>query len=243
MKLDLIIYILVPALVGVGNYFISKNLIYSIILFVIYLAFFFLFVAYKRNKYKRNINRSYEAVNYINNFIISLSVSKSFNNAFDNAKNSASKELRLQIDAIDYIPIESRIEYLYRYFEIPIYGVFINIIHQYVFNGGDILEISQLLIRDSRALEERLRDYEVQIKRKFIEFLVAWGLTTVILFALHFSIQSLGRALYSIDVYPLLIFIYFLLVLFNLYLILNKMYDLSFITKDDSYAKKVKIKN
>lgn len=243
MKIRYIVYIIVSLLFGVSNFILTFDFITSSGVLLLFLVFFFTLYEKKRKYYKVNLSRSYEAINYINNFIISLSVNPSLNYAFENAKNSASKELRQQIESIKHLPIEEEIAYLYRYFELPIYGVFVNIIKQYIFNGGEILDISQALIRDSRALEDRLLGFENISRRKFGEFITSWALTFVILFILQFSISAIYQSIHTISNYPILILIFYLIFLVSLILMTYRIYDISFMTKGDSNVKETKAKN
>ena len=128
MKTRYLVYVIISLLFGGSFFILTGDIIFSVASLLIFLLFFFLIYDKKRNYYKRNLSRSYEAINYINNFIISLSVNPSLTYAFENAKNSAQKGLRQQIESINHLPIEEQIAYLYRYFELPLYGVFINII-------------------------------------------------------------------------------------------------------------------
>ena len=243
MKYRVIVYILASLFLGISNLFITNDIITSILIFVLFLLFFFFLFEKKRSYYTRNLNRSYEAINFINNFIISLSINPSLTYAFENAKNSASNALKLQIDSIKHLPIEEQIEYLYKYFELPLYGVFINIIKQFIFNGGDILDISQALIRDSRSLEDRLLNFEKMSKRKFFEFLTSWALSFLILFILQFSISTIYQSISMVENYSLLIFVFYGIFLVSLIFMTNRIYDISFMTKGDSYVKKTKTKN
>ena len=121
--------------------------------------------------------------------------------------------------------------------------MFINIINQYIFNGGDILDISQALMRDSRALEDRLLDFEKMSRRKFAEFITSWALSFLILFILQFSISSIYQAIDSIAYYSILIFIFYLIFLVSLIFMTYRIYDISFMTKGDSNVKETKTKN
>ena len=237
-----ILFVFVSLFAGVFCFFITRNLYFSIAVLLLYILFFFLYISPKRAKFKRNISRSYEAINFINNFIISLSVSCSLPKALENAKNSGSLNLKLQIESLSHLDVEKQIEYLYKYFEIPIYGVFINIIQQFVFNGGDILSISQLLIRDSRGIENRLNEFEQKSMRYFKELISSWGLSFLILGAIHISLANLYKEIYDLPSYPLLISVFFVLFLVNYAFLANKIYDIGFISKGDTYAKEVKEK-
>lgn len=238
-----VIYLIISLIISAVGYFLTRSLLSTTLIFASYVLFFFLLLDPKRKKFKRNTSRAYEAINFINNFVISLSVSNSLTKALDNAKNSGSNDLKLHLNSLSHLEVEKQIDYLYKYFEIPIYGVFMNIISQYVFNGGDILSISQLLIRDSRGIENRLNEFEQKSKRYLKEFISSWALSFLILIVLHLSLANLYKQIYSLSFYPLLIFIFFLLFLVNFAFLLGKIYDISFISKGDTYAKELKEKN
>ena len=70
MKLSSLIFLMVSALLGGLNYFLTKNLIFSLAIFLIFISFFFLVLFKKIQRYKKGLSRSYECVNFINGFII-----------------------------------------------------------------------------------------------------------------------------------------------------------------------------
>ena len=84
MKIRYIVYIIVSLLFGVSNFILTFDFITSSGVLLLFLVFFFALYEKKRKYYKVNLSRSYEAINYINNFIISLSVNPSLNYAFEN---------------------------------------------------------------------------------------------------------------------------------------------------------------
>lgn len=238
MKWIYLIYVVISLILGSAYYFLTRNIWLAVALILAITCFLLFYFDSKRKKFYRVMNRTYEAINFINNFIISLSVSSSLNTALTNAKNSTSEVLQRQIDSIEHLAVEDRIDYLYGYFDIELYGVFINIIKQYTFNGGDIIKISQLLMRDSRNLEDRMHDYQVNLKHKFMDFTVSWGLTIIVLFAMHFSLKNLTANPTDFALYPILIFIFFFLLMANFALLISKAFDASFIAKGDKNEKR-----
>lgn len=243
MTVSSLIFVIVSALLGGLNYFLTKNLIFSLLIFLIFISFFFLVLFKKIQRYKKGLSRSYECVNFINSFIISLSVNGSVYSTYNKMKESASKDLKNQMNAVEHLEVEEQISYLYKYFDIPIYGVFINIINQFILNGGDILSISHLLIQDSRSLENQLLEYEISGKSKLKEMVSSWALNTIILLIMNISLINLYPDLIKIQFYPILIFIYFLLLLFNLVLFTNNLYNLSFVIKGENSDEKTQTKN
>ena len=231
MKRRYLVYITISLLLSALNLYVSESRMYSGILLGILLIFSFLFLDVKRNNFKETIKRTYEAINFISSFIITLSVNGSLLNAYKSATTNVSKELKSYIDQCENLRLDERIEYLYKYFKVQIYGVFINIMKQYIYNGGDVIKISQLLLRDSRNLEDRINEYEVQIKRKSVEFFISWGLTIVILVAMNLSLANLNTKPSSYAFFAPLVFVFFILFLLNYTLVILKIYDDSFIAK------------
>lgn len=225
-------------------YLITFNWIYTLIVFIIYGSFFLLFYETKRKKYFNFLFRSYEAVSYINNFIISLSVTSSVYSTFNKIKENVSNELKLQIDSINHLDVETKIEYLNTYFELPLYGVFVNIIKQYIETGANILEISQLLIHDTRNLENRLHEFQVVAQKKEKEFLISWGLTFLILIIMQLSLSTLVKNIEDeLSYFPILVLVYFIGFIGVYYFYCLKIFDTSFIVKGETYHEKLYKKN
>ena len=133
-------------------------------------------------KFKKIDKVTHECISFINNFIISLSIHNTLSATFEMIKESISGDLRKEIDSIDHLDVEEKLDYLKNYFDSSLYDFFLKIINQYVFNGGDIIGISQLLIFDSRKIETSLDNFLMVSKRKFIEFSKKCG-GTVFMFA------------------------------------------------------------
>ena len=242
--INYVIYILVSLLMALLYYFSSPNIAFAIVVGVLFLALFVGLYETLRKKYDKRLNRTLEAIKFINNFTITLSVNNSISTTYNAVIESSSKELKLQADTIKQFDIEERIGYLNKYFDCPIYGVFINLIKQYTYNGGNILDISQLLIHDSRELEERINDYEFNAKRKTRDFLISWGFSVLILIIMRSSLkQTITNFDNSLPSYPLLVFGYFFIVVFVAALYFYKRFDYTFIFKGVSKNEKSKREN
>ena len=242
--INYIIYILVSLLMSLLYYYSSPNLIFTILVGALFLILFFAIYESLRIKYKKRLNRTLEAIKFINNFTVTLSVNNSISTTYDSVIASSDKDLVLQADTIKQFDIEERINYLIKYFDCPIYGVFTNLLKQYIYNGGNILDISQLLIHDSRELEERINEYDFIAKRKTRDFLISWGFSIVILIILRSSLsQTITNFDEALPSYPLLVFIYFVIVVFVAAIYFYKRFDYGFIFKGVNKDEKVKRKN
>lgn len=182
-------------------------------------------------KFKKIDKVTHECISFINNFIISVSIHNTLSATFEMIKESISGDLRKEIDSIDHLDVEEKLEYLKNYFDSSLYDFFLKIINQYVFNGGDIIGISQLLIFDSRKIETSLDNFLMVSKRKFIEFSILWGITIGILIILQFSLSMFYEIILSMNFYAPLIFIFFIIFLIFLYLFLKHNFNLSFINE------------
>lgn len=225
-------------------YLVTSDLILTLAVAVLYLLFFFGLYNYKSNDFSKKIERNYEAISFMNNFIISLSVTNSINATYEAMKENASETLKQQMSSIDHLNVETKIEYLSKYFELPLYRVFVNIINQYVDSGANILDISKLLIHDTRNLENRIHEFELTAKRKEREFLVSWGFTFIILGVLQIALSSFVKDVKdTLSYFPILIFGYYLLFVCIYYFYTTRIFDLGFIYQGETKHEEVQRKD
>lgn len=200
-------------------------------LLMICLVFFFVLIEKEYQKYKKINRTTHECVNFINNFIISLSIHNTISATFEMIKESFSGELKKEVDSIEHLNIVEKLEYLSDYFNSSLYDFFLKIIHQYEYNGGDIIGISQILIFDSRNVETSLDNFISVSKRKFIEFIILWGITMAILLILQFALSMFYDTILNMSFYAPSIFIFFIMFLIFLYFVLKHNFNLSFINE------------
>ncbi len=225
-------------------YLVTGDLILTIIVCLLYLLFFFGLYNFKASEFSKKIDRNYEAISFMNNFIISLSVTNSINATYEAMKENASESLRQQMSSIDHLNVEVKIEYLNKYFELPLYTVFVNIINQYVESGANILDISKLLIHDTRNLENRIHEFELTSKRKERDFLVSWGFTFIILAILQVALSSFVKEVKdTLSYFPLLILGYYLMFLGVYYAYTTRIFDLAFIYKGETKHEEIQRKD
>ena len=200
-------------------------------LLMICLVFFFVLIEKEYQKYKKINRTTHECVNFINNFIISLSIHNTISATFEMIKESFSGELKKEVDSIEHLNIVEKLEYLSAYFNSSLYDFFLKIIHQYEYNGGDIIGISQILIFDSRNVETSIDNFISVSKRKFIEFIILWGITMAILLILQFALSMFYDTILNMSFYAPSIFIFFIMFLIFLYFFLKHNFNLSFINE------------
>lgn len=240
----LLLYFLISLFVAGLYYYSSPNWIYTIIVGMLTFGLLFGVYDHLKKRYSKKLNRTLEAIKFINNFIITLSVNYSISTTYDSVINTLSSELKLQNDTIKQFDVEERINYLSKYFDCPIYGVFVNLIKQYVYNGGNILDISQLLLHDSRELEERINEFDFITRKKTRDFIISWGFSIVILMILRISLsQTINNFDERLPMFPLLVFVYFVLVILVSAFFFYRRFNYSFISKGVNKDEKVKTKD
>lgn len=234
------IYYLLLTLVFSGlYYYTTRNLIFTGALGAIFLILFFILIERQYKKYESNSIKVKECTKFINNFIITLSINKSINTTYEQVKETFNEELLMIDNNSSNEGVEERIKNLKGYFNLKVYDVFLKLLDQYLFQGGDIIKISQLLLFDTRKMNSLLDDYKVTSKRKLIEFASMWGLTMIILVVIQLSMSIFYETILKMSFYPLAIFCFFIIFIVFLYLFLNHMFNLNFINfvGEDEYAK------
>ena len=209
-------------------YYTTKNLIFTGALGLMFLILFFILIEREYRKFESNSKKVKECTKFINNFINTLSINKSINTTYEQVKETFNEEL-LIIDNESSEGVEEKIKNLKSYFNLKVYDVFLKLLDQYLFQGGDIIKISQLLLFDTRKMNSLLDDYNVITKRKLIEFASMWGLTMIILVVIQLSMSMFYETILKMSFYPIAIFCFFIVFITFLYLFLSHMFNLNFI--------------
>ncbi len=221
-------YFILSLIFSLLYFYTTRHLILTIVLFLIFVLLF-VFVERKYLKYKVNCEKIKECSKFINNFVITLSINKSINTTYEQIKCSFNEDLKLIDENSNNLSIDEKIKNLEGYFNLKIYEVFLKLLNQYEFQGGDIIKISQLLLFDSRKITNSLDEYKSNTKRKLLEFSSMWALTMVILVIIQLSMSVFYEQILKMSFYPISIFMFFIVFLLFLYLFLSNMFNLNFI--------------
>ena len=228
----IIIYIIVSLLMGATNYLLTKNIILSLIVTLFFIFVFFFLVERKYKKYKLIKRKTKECINFINNFVITLSVNGSISTTLASISSGFSDELKDQISVITHLTDEDKIFYLDNYFENSMYKVFINLLKQYLYEGGDILDSTRILIFDSQMLNNDIDNFSSVSKNKIFQFSYMWLICFGILIATKFFMGEYYEKIQDMNYFPYAILVFFMVFGLCLYLILNHSFNLDFVKKD-----------
>lgn len=243
MKTRYIIYFIIPLICGFLNYFVTSNLIFSLIIVFVGLIILYLFNDKLISLFIKKDTKTRECLMFINNFIITLSINQSINETYKILKESFSKGLLNQAKLMAHLNEEEQIHYLNKYFDLNVYEVFLNLLDQYIYNGGDILKIAQILLFDIRATEEMLENHISILVKKIVEFTSLWGMSFLIVLIIKFSLTNFLSDILSSNLFLIGLLIFFLIFYINLTIFIMHGFSLNFIKTSRPIEKKRITKN
>jgi len=159
-------------------------------------------------------------------------VNNSIVTTFNVLSTSFSKELKEQVNSINHLNDEEKIIYLKNYFNSSLYSVFVDLLKQFIEDGGNIINNTHLLIFDTRLIEENLNDFLVISNKKLFQFGLMWGLCFIILLITKVALGNYYLKIQLMNYYPYSLFLFFILFLVFLYFILRHYLDLNFINEE-----------
>lgn len=190
MKKSDLIFICLSMIVALCSY-LTTNIIYIPLgIFVIYVAYYFIFLRRKIKNYFVRAERIHCCYHFINSFLITLSVKESFEDAYQNGIRLSNKELEMEVTQIENMPILDRIKYLRRYFNLGIYRMFVNVVGMYQEQGGNIINISDGLMRECTRVEKSLSESIAIGNKHLVEFIILWALAFLIIVFIRFSLAD-----------------------------------------------------
>ena len=225
-KIDLV-FIFLAIFLGILCYISTKNLVFSIIILVIFVADYFLLMRKKFTHYFSLIERVHTSYHFINSFVISLSVKDSLEDAYQNGIRINNARLNAETKELNEMAVLDRVRYLYGYFNLSIYKVFLNVLDLYQDQGGNILNMADNLLRECTRTEKTLSD-TISIGYKHLtEFLILWLMSFAILLFMRFSIEEFYMMMLKSPFVTPLIFVFFIICIGSINLFVNSFTNLT----------------
>ena len=188
-KIDLI-FIISSLLISISAYLATMQIFIPLGIFVIYVLYYFLLIRKKISQYLHKSEVVHSCYHFINSFLITISVKESLEEAYQNGLRVAPKSLLEETNEIENMTIMERINFLRSYFNLAIYKMFLNVVNLHQEQGGNILTISDSLIRECTRVEKTLNESTAIGNRHLVEFAVLWLLSFFILIFLRFAISQ-----------------------------------------------------
>ena len=226
--MNIVLVGIVVSFVFAGITFIaSQNIISSISIFILFTLFFILIARRQINKSQLKIRRYHQCFQFINAFVVSLNVKGSLSAAIQSAYDIADENTKEIVDSIKELSEEEKITYLIKYFKFDIYRLVVDTISLWNEQGGDIIKMSRYLVEQARLKEEYLLSCQRLNKSKTIEFTVLWIISLVILAALRFALSQFFNRIAQTIFYQVAIVVIILFALFSIYLLINRITNLT----------------
>ena len=222
MNSFLLIGIFLSIILGLSSFVASNNFIVGIVILLLCILYFLFFANKMFKKYQTKIKRFHQCYHFINSFITSLSVNASLTSAYDSAVQNISLESFNEIENIDSLKDIDKLEHLGKYFRFNVYSLFLDLIHIYEEQGGDILKMSHYLLNELRLVEEYLSESEIITKKKLIEFIILWILTIGIMVFLRFVLSYFFDMITKHIFYPIGIGVICLFCLLSIHLAITR---------------------
>ena len=225
-KLD-IIFIVIAALMGLVSYLASMNIFFPIGVFIVFVLYYFVLCRRKIKQYFNKVNTIHCCYHFINSFIITLSVKESIDDAFESGIRLENKDFNEETRNLESMQTYDRIIYLRKYFNLAVYKMFINVLNLYLDQGGNILNLSDALLRETTRTEKALADSTSVGEKHLFEFIVLWLLTFAILLFLRFGVANFYSIMLNSSTFLALIGVYFVVVLVSIHLFVTNFSSLS----------------
>lgn len=201
---QIVIYgIIISIILGITTFVASNNYIVAIAVVVIGILYFVILARPMFNKYLVKTKRFRECYHFINTFIVSLSVKGVAQGAYETTVSSMSENFISEIGNIETFSNKEKLEHLNKYFRFHVYSLFIDLINIYEEQGGDILNMSNHLLDETRIIEEYISESITISRKKMFEFAILWALTLGIMIFLRFSLGQFFDVICRQVYYPI----------------------------------------
>lgn len=221
-------------------YLCTMNWILTAALLLIYVLYYFLIARKRFVKYLTQIDRVHSCYHFINSFLVTLSVKESYEEAYQSAIRIENKNLNEQVENITNLTVYDRVNYLRGYFNLAIYKIFLNILDLYQNQGGNILTMSENLIRECTRTEKSLTESTSIGSKHLLEFFILWFMSFAIVLFMRFSISEFYLQMITNPTILIMIFIFFIICLVSIHLFICKFTNLT-IKEDSGQWKTLKI--
>lgn len=227
MKKINIIFIFIGILLAALCYVSTNSILFAALLALIFVVDYFILMRKRFVHYFSLIERVHTSYHFINSFVITLSVKESLEDAYQNGIRINNARLNAETEQLTEMPIIDRVKYLKDYFNLSIYLMFLNVLDLYQDQGGNILTMSDNLIRECTRAEKALTE-TLSIGHKHLkEFITLWVMSIAILIFMRFSLKDFYLSMLKGNMFGALIFVFFLICIVSINLFVIVFTDLT----------------
>lgn len=222
-----IIFIIIGLMLGVLCYLSTNSILYAALIAVVFILDFFILMRKRFVHYFSLIERVHTSYHFINSFVITLSVKESLEDAYQNGIRIKNARLNALTDQLNEMAVIERVKYLKDYFNLSIYLMFLNVVNLHQDQGGNILIMSDNLIKECTRTEKTLSE-TLSIGHKHLkEFITLWIMSIAILIFMRFSLKDFYVTMLKSTLFSALLFVFFLICIISINLFVNSFTDLT----------------
>ena len=229
-----IAFVIASLIISVICFLTTSNIFYALAVLLIFIGYYFLYLFKKFKKYRSLVQRVHSAYFFINSFLITLSVKESYAEAYQSGLRMQDSELHLFANELNELSDLEKVKYLKNYFKLAIYKMFLNVLEIYQDQGGNILSMSDNLMRECTRTEKTLNDSSNLGIKHLIEFIILWALSFGVLLFMKYGIRDFYNKMLNDPIFAPLIFLFFLICLLSIHLFFKNFINLSI--KEDEVA-------
>ena len=222
-----LIFILLGFLLGTVCYLSTNSYIFSVLTFLILEVDYFVLMRKKFINCYSLIERVHTSYHFINSFIVSMSVKDSLEDAYLNGTRINNARLNAETKELTEMPVIDRVRYLKGYFNLSIYKMFLNVLDLYQDQGGNILNMSDNLIRECTRTEKVLSDTLAIGYKHLSEFIILWIMSFGILLFMRFSLVEFYQSMLNTPLIIYMLFVFFLICIASINLFVNAFTNLT----------------
>lgn len=222
MKKYFVVFLIISLILGVVTFLSLNNIFIGVAVILISIACSVLLFIPKLKKFYEATDRYLDTYHFINNFIITLSIKNSISGALENTTLSMGESFLTFYSKLEDLTEDEKINYLESYFPFYSYKLFLQIIHLWENEGGDVLAMSNYLLSEIRYEQEYVSSIKILAKRKYVESFSLWLICISLVVLLRFTLNDFYQRIINQPVFIISIVCIMLFVLFSIFLLIEK---------------------
>lgn len=182
--------LLIPLLFSFISYFLFRNVYLCLIYFLIS-TFYIIFLNKRLQKINKENKSQLQMCELINTFIINLSVRKTLKAALEDSLLVIDDEIKQELIVLEHLTTIEAFQYIAPRFPFLLYQPFLDLIEAYEKEGGDILDMSALLLSNVERARKKAMNHKYFTFKMLARFTSTWSFVFLIMIVLRLSLQDL----------------------------------------------------
>lgn len=220
MLVDYVIYGLLSILSALASFYLTNNIYFLLITFIVFLGYFVFFELHFKRKERKQYSRNKDLNIFIHDFFIDYSVKPNLTNAINSASQNVSNHLKEEIKLLEEFSPSEKLDHLSKYFSSSLYQLFIKTIYLCEDRHDDVMKTAGFLLEENEQAILSQKKMNRNLWRSLCEFSLLWAVSFIILIMIRFAINNYFIVISQTWFYQLGVGCYFLFFLISIHLFL-----------------------